>query len=180
MGRYVNRRPVEVNIAAPQENHIPIYDTSSGLWSTVDVYSIVSNQSGSSNIQGNLVVSGSITTLGGLTGSVDGTASVALTVLQDNFTGSFTGSFIGDGSDLFFTKLSTYNVSDNILIVGNEYNNYENIQTTVFRNGNVVVSGSTTISSDGLLILSPRDAPDPPISGGMFYSSSGEFFVGTE
>jgi hypothetical protein len=118
-------------------------------------------------------------------GNLLGTASVAntaLQVLQQNFTGSFTGSFtgnhIGNGSSLTFETINTSQSSDSVLVVGNIYNNYENKQTTVFRNGDVVVSGSTYIGEDGLLVFSPREAPATFISGGMFYSSSGEFFVG--
>jgi hypothetical protein len=109
-------------------------------------------------------------------------ANVALQVLQANFTGSFSGSFAGthtgDGSLLVFNTLNTSQSSDSVLVVGNIYNDYENKQTTVFKNGDVVVSGSTYIGEDGLLVFSPREAPDTFISGGMFYSSSGEFFLG--
>jgi hypothetical protein len=105
-------------------------------------------------------------------------AGTALFVLQENFTGSFSGSFYGDGSNLIFSTLNTSQSSDSELTVGNIYNNYENKQTTIFKNGDVVVSGSTYIAEEGLLIFSPREAPDTYISGGMFYSSSGEFFIG--
>jgi hypothetical protein len=109
-------------------------------------------------------------------------ASVALQVLQSNFTGSFSGSFtgthIGDGSPLIFSTINTSQSSDSVLVVGNIYNNYENKQTTIFRNGDIVVSGSTYLSEEGLLVFSPRAAPETYISGGLFFSSSGEFFVG--
>lgn len=105
-------------------------------------------------------------------------AQVALTVLQNTFTGSFTGSFVGNGSELIFTQLNTDVAGDSILIVGNRYNNYEYTQTTVFKKANVVVSGSMTVGSDGMLILEPRISPSPAILGGLFFSSSGELYVG--
>jgi hypothetical protein len=118
-------------------------------------------------------------------GPLIGTASfatTALTVLQTSFTGSFTGSFAGihsgNGSGLIFETIHTSQSEDSTLVVGNVYNNYENKQTTIFKNGDVVVSGSTYISQEGLLVFSPREAPSTFVSGGMFYSSSGEFFVG--
>lgn len=106
-------------------------------------------------------------------------ASISLFVLQDNFTGSFTGSFTGNGSNLVFTTLNTNDVADSVLIVGNIYNNYSNKQTTVFRNGDVVVSGSIAVSDEGLLLLTPRQTPATTVSGALFYSSSGELYLGS-
>lgn len=105
-------------------------------------------------------------------------ANTALFVLQTNFTGSFTGSFTGDGSNLIFETLNTNKNTDSLLIIGNIYNNYNNKQTTVFRNGDVVVSGSVTVSDTGILLLTPRDTPNTHVSGGLFYSSSGELYLG--
>jgi len=102
-----------------------------------------------------------------------------LSVLATSFTGSFTGSFYGDGSNLNFTTLNTNQTTDSELVVGNIYNNYQNRQKTIFKKGDLEVSGSVTISTEGLLILSPRTAPIPAVSGGLFYSSSGELFIGT-
>lgn len=44
--------------------------------------------------------------------------------------------------------------------------------------GDQQVTGSVKISKDGLLILSPRQTPSITYPGGMFYSHSGEFYVG--
>lgn len=106
-------------------------------------------------------------------------ANTALFVLQTNFTGSFTGSFTGDGSNLIFETLNTNKTTDSLLVIGNIYNNYNNKQTTVFRNGDVVVSGSVTVSDTGILLLTPRDTPNTHVSGGLFYSSSGELYLGS-
>jgi len=107
------------------------------------------------------------------------TASVSLFVLQNNFTGSFTGSFVGEGSNLIFTTVNTNKETDSVLIIGNIYNNYSNKQTTVFKNGDVVVSGSVTLSEEGVLVLTPRNTPLTNVSGTLFYSSSGELYLST-
>jgi len=104
-------------------------------------------------------------------------ANAALFVLQTNFTGSFTGSFIGDGTNLIFESLNTFKNTDSELIIGNLYNNYSNRQTTTFRNGDVIVSGSVTVAEEGVLILNPRNTPATNISGTLFYSSSGELYL---
>jgi hypothetical protein len=106
-------------------------------------------------------------------------ADVALFVLQNTFTGSFTGSFVGDGSNLIFETVNTNKNTDSLLVIGNIYNNYSNKQTTVFRNGDVVVSGSVTVSDTGVLLLTPRDTPNTHVSGALFYSSSGELYLGS-
>jgi len=144
--------------------------------------------SGSAGITGSLTVTDSITantiTATSFSGSFTGLitsasfAQVALAVLQDTFSGSFSGSYYGNGSALVFNTINTFTASNSTLIVGNAYNNYQYAQTTTFRNGNIVVSGSATISPDGLLILSPRSTPLTVFPGGLFYSSSGEFYVG--
>lgn len=41
MPKLVNRYPVEVNIASPQEGHIPIFDATTRLWYTVSTSSIL-------------------------------------------------------------------------------------------------------------------------------------------
>lgn len=146
--------------------------------------------SGSAEITGSLLISGSglrttgsisvfgnVSATGGFLGtsSYAQTSSYALFVLQD----IFTGSFKGDGSQLYFNTLNTSQSSNSQLIIGNVYNNYQYKQTTVFRNAEVVISGSTTIADGGVLFMTPQEAPTP-IAGGIFYSASGQFFVGTE
>lgn len=105
-------------------------------------------------------------------------ANAALFVLQTDFTGSFTGSFTGDGSNLTFETLNTNKTADSVLVIGNIYNNYSNKQTTIFKNGDVTVSGSVSIADTGILLLTPRDTPNTHVSGGLFYSSSGELYLG--
>jgi hypothetical protein len=180
MSKLVGRKSIELNIKDLKTGHIPIYDQSRGLWQTVSTASLASG------ISGSILEVSEITASVGFSGPLLGTASaalVALEVLQTNFTGSFTGSFAGihsgNGSELIFETIHTSQSYDSTLVIGNVYNNYENKQTTIFKNGDIVISGSVRISTDGLLILTPREAPTPAISGGFFYSSSGDFFVGT-
>ncbi len=89
-------------------------------------------------------------------------------------TGSVSASLVFgqvvSGSELFFTKLSTSQSVDSQLVIGNAFGNYTNRQTTIFKNGDVILSGSLTLQP---LISTPN-----VVSGGIFYSSSGEFFVG--
>lgn len=146
--------------------------------------------SGSAEITGSLLISGSgLRTTGSIRvfGDIDATggflgtssyaqvSSQALFVLQN----TFTGSFKGDGSQLYFNTLNTSQSSNSQLVIGNIYNNYQYKQTTVFRNAEVVISGSTTITNGGVLFMTPQEAP-APITGGIFFSSSGQFFIGTE
>lgn len=89
-------------------------------------------------------------------------------------TGSISASLIFgqivSGSELIFNKLSTSQSSNSELIIGNSYGDYVNKQTTIFKNSDVIISGSIT--------LQPQQIAPSVVSGGMFYSSSGEFFVG--
>lgn len=88
-------------------------------------------------------------------------------------TGSISSSLvfgqIVSGSELIFNKLSTSQSSDSQLVIGNSFGNYVNKQTTVFKNGDVILSGS--------LILEAKDSPSA-IAGGLIYSSSNEFYLG--
>lgn len=88
-------------------------------------------------------------------------------------TGSVSASLvfgqIVSGSELIFSKLSTSQSSDSQLIIGNSFANYANKQTTIFKNGDIVLSGS--------LILEAKNNP-LAIAGGLIYSSSNEFYLG--
>lgn len=88
-------------------------------------------------------------------------------------TGSVSASLIFgqivSGSELVFGKLSTSQSSDSQLIIGNSFGDYTYKQTTVFKNGDVILSGS--------LILEAKNNINP-IRGGLFYSSSNEFYLG--
>lgn len=88
-------------------------------------------------------------------------------------TGSVSASLvfgqIVSGSELVFSKLSTSQSSDSQLVIGNSFGDYANKQTTIFKNGDVILSGS--------LILEAKNNP-LAIAGGLIYSSSNEFYLG--
>ena len=88
-------------------------------------------------------------------------------------TGSVSASLvfgqIVSGSELVFGKLSTSQSSDSQLVIGNSFGDYANKQTTIFKNGDVILSGS--------LILEAKNSPSA-IAGGLIYSSSNEFYLG--
>ena len=88
-------------------------------------------------------------------------------------TGSVSASLIFgqivSGSELVFSKLSTSQSSDSQLVIGNSFGDYANKQTTIFKNGDVILSGS--------LILEAKNNP-LAIAGGLIYSSSNEFYLG--
>jgi hypothetical protein len=161
MARYIGRKPIEVNIAAPQQSHIPIYDGETKLWATANIYDIISEQTGSSVIGGDLTVSGSIVVLSGISGSFFGTSSYA-----DN-----AGLLDGTGSATFATTGSNEFFGDQT-IFGDIFAEADTLIIT----GSIELRGNMNIS-DGIVVLSPIDAPTP-VTGGILFSSSGEFFVG--
>jgi hypothetical protein len=111
--------------------------------------------SGSYSFTGSFDVTGSLGVLGNL-------------LINGPITAS---SFSGDGSNLFFTTLNTSESSDSTLLVGNIYGTpYQNKQTTIFKNGDIVLSGS--------LYLEPQSITPSAVAGGLFFSASNDLFVG--
>lgn len=88
-------------------------------------------------------------------------------------TGSVSASLvfgqIVSGSELIFNKLSTSQSSDSQLVIGNSFGDYVNKQTTIFKNGDVILSGSLILEAKNNLAA---------IAGGLIYSSSNEFYLG--
>lgn len=66
--------------------------------------------------------------------------------------------------------------NDTTLLIGNSFNNFENKQTTTFKNAEVVVSGSMEVTE--VLKLKPLEQEPDPIEGGLYYSVDGNFFAG--
>jgi len=153
-----------------------------------NIFSIVDD---TVNVNGDLIVSGSAT-LNQLffSSSLIVSGGVVDFTLTDNVIGSFSGSFQGNGNFESFIIKDTilWDASSNFLIsqkpndteltVGNSHNDYEYKQKTTFKNAEVVVSGSMKVTKDGILILEPHSIPPTPISGGVYYSTDGAFFVG--
>jgi hypothetical protein len=151
----------------------------------------INSQTGSTNFTGDVTVTGSVITTTGFTGSLLGTSSVALTVLQQEFTGSFSGSLFGTASyaldagllngfnsDQFATTSSNVFIGDQEITGSVSITAGDLIVTgSVGIVGNTEISGNLEVSSDGLLVLYPRETPDF-VTGGIFFSSSGEFYVG--
>jgi len=89
-------------------------------------------------------------------------------------TGSVSASLIFgqvvSGSELIFTKLSTSQNSDSQLVIGNSYGNYSYKQTTIFKNSDVIISGS--------MVLQPQSSTPTAVSGGIYFSTDGYFYLG--
>ncbi len=88
-------------------------------------------------------------------------------------TGSVSASLIFgqivSGSELVFGKLSTSQNSNSQLIIGNSFGDYSNKQTTIFKNGDVILSGS--------MVLQPQSVTPSAVSGGVYYSTDGYFYL---
>lgn len=122
--------------------------------------------------------------VGGLTEFSSSVAdSIDSLVIKSNFTGSFTGSFKGIfegiGSPLTFDTIHTSGSGETELIIGNVVDQYAHKQTTIFKNAHLIISGNIQVSDGGVLILDPQDSPPTPMSGAIYYSSDGTFFVAT-
>ena len=95
MSRLNGRKPVEVNINSPKQDHVPVYNETTRLWETVTRLSGSAQTSGSNTFAGNQTISGSLLVTNGITGSLYGTASHAL-----SGNGAFIGSFSGSLANL--------------------------------------------------------------------------------
>jgi hypothetical protein len=98
------------------------------------------------------------------------------TFFGDNY---IIGNYSGSGDNLFFTRVGTNEPNPSVMVIGNYYNDYENLQTTIFPNSNIIVSGSVEIADGGYLILNPLDeAPDmDDDKGGLYYSTDGYYYL---
>lgn len=99
-----------------------------------------------------------------------------------SFTGSFSGSFQGNVEildKLIFRTADSFLITsqsiDTTVTIGNEFNNFENKQTTIFKNAEVIVSGSAEVE---VLKLKPLEEEPSPVEGGLYYSTDGSFFAG--
>ena len=94
--------------------------------------------------------------------------SGALNVLEQTYnTGSFTGSFKGNAILNSIYTEDTSNLFSELLI-GNI--NPTKKQVTRFRN--------TDLDIDGIIVFRPRFETPEFVTGGMYYSASGDFFLG--
>ena len=90
------------------------------------------------------------------------------------------GDLTASGDSIFFTRVGTNEPNDSVMVIGNYYDDYIHKQTTVFQNGNVIVSGSIEIAEDGYLILAPQSIPPPIPSGGLYHSTDGYYYLAVQ
>lgn len=120
---------------------------------------IGSSESDTHIVTGSLLIQGDIVS--------DGNVSVQTLDIYDRLVFKATQNY-----------LITSQSNDTEITIGNEYNDYEYKQTTTFKNSEVVVSGSLTIT-EGVLIFEPKDTEPDIVDGGMYYSTNGSFFLGS-
>jgi hypothetical protein len=63
MSKLIGRKPVEVNIASPKQDHIPYFNESTRLWETRNVNGFITGSNtfiGDQTISGSLFVSGNV------------------------------------------------------------------------------------------------------------------------
>lgn len=107
-----------------------------------------------------------------LTG-VDGFSEYSASVSQE-----IAGTISGSG----FTPLSVFNsftssMEERVNTLVSKTGSYATTGSNTFV-GDQTITGSVSLSSDGLLIFTPRETPTSSIAGALFYSSSGELYVG--
>lgn len=103
---------------------------------------------GSTNISGNLVVNGIVS-----------------------------GNFFGNGDNISFNRIGTSQSAESELVIGNWFNNYQFLQTTTFRNSNVIISGNLSIQSGSVLQLGATTIPPTPVTGGIYYHLNDGYYV---
>ena len=80
MSKIVGRRPIEIKLSDQLNGYIPVFNSTTRLWSTINKTDIITGSatiSGSNIFTGDQTNSGSLTVVQGITGSLFGTASYA-------------------------------------------------------------------------------------------------------
>jgi hypothetical protein len=205
MSRLNGRIPVEININAPSDRHVPVYDSQYRIWNTIDYQDITSgsaNTSGSNDFDGNqtitgsvlitgsLVVTGSINILGSITGSLFGTASWA----QNAITASYVAAANVVGLSLF--QITTGSITASVGIGANDLFLIKSGSTTYF---NILSSGDATINTNKFVVrnLTTQQSvltvsqsivqfatqsfdPTGPTEAGSIWFTSTNFYVGLD
>lgn len=94
---------------------------------------------------------------------VSGSTLISGSVIATSFTGSFSGSFAGIGAS---NIISTGSITASVNLTPNFF---------------LIQSGSRElfkINTEGTIQLEARNQTPTAITGGIFYSSSGDFFFG--
>jgi len=159
MARLIPQKQIQLGVQSNFENDISFFKdvTISGSLIVSQSMSIGSSESDTHLVTGSLLIQGDIVS--------DGNVSVQTLDIYDRLV------FKADTNYLF-----TSQSNDTELIVGNQYNDYEYKQTTTFKNGEVIVSGSLSIV-DGILILEDQRTEPTPIIGGIYYSSGSFYYA---
>lgn len=159
MARLIPQKQIQLDIQSNFENDISFFKdvTISGSLIVSQSMSIGSSESDVHIVTGSLLIRGDIVS--------DGNLSVQTLDIYDRLV------FKADTNYLF-----TSQSNDTELIIGNQYNDYEYKQTTTFKNGEVIVSGSLSIV-DGVLILEDQRTEPTPIIGGIYYSSGSFYYA---
>jgi len=158
MNKLVKQKQIRLN---PIENDISFFKDVQVSGSVIVSQSLSFGSSESDNhvVTGSLLIQGDIVS--------SGNVSIQELDIYDRLLFRASNNFI-------FTSQS----NDTELTIGNQYNDYEYKQTTTFKNAEVVVSGSLTLT-EGVLIFQPKDTEPDVVDGGMYYSSNGSFFLGS-
>lgn len=159
MARLIPQKQIQLDVQSNFENDISFFKdvTISGSLIVSQSMSIGSSESDTHIVTGSLLIQGDIVS--------DGNLSVQTLDIYDRLV------FKADTNYLF-----TSQSNDTELIIGNQYNDYEYKQTTTFKNGEVIVSGSLSIV-DGILILEDQRTEPTPIIGGIYYSSGSFYYA---
>jgi hypothetical protein len=113
--------------------------------------------------------------VGIITASSDGLL-INGTLFGDNL---IIGNYSGSGDNIFFNRVGTNESTDSVMVIGNYFNEYENKQTTIFPNAELIISGSVELTNGGYIILNPLITP-PSITenkGGIYYSIDGCYYL---
>lgn len=158
MNKLVKQKQIKLN---PIENDISFFKDVQVSGSVIVSQSLSFGSSESDNhvVTGSLLIQGDIISSGNI--------SIQELDIYDRLLFRASNNFI-------FTSQS----NDTELTIGNQYNDYEFKQTTTFKNAELVVSGSLTLT-EGVLIFQPKDTEPDVVDGGMYYSSNGSFFLGS-
>ena len=128
---------------------------------------------GGSSISGSQTISGSLVVLGSITGSLFGTASYALTASY--FSGSVSNAI---SASYALTASYVENAGNSFSITTGSIVAQVNIDpASLF----LVKSGSLTllnVNSEGVLALTPSSTPPTAVTGGLYFDTTGNFFVG--
>ena len=135
MAKLVGRKPVEIKLYDQQNGRVPLFDSASKSWITVDRSVLTSGSafvSGSQTFIGNQTVSGSLAVTQGITGSLFGTASYA-----DNAWAIGGNTFTGGDSNRILGTLSNHGLS--VFVSGSKVATFTTLGSLVLTSGSIDV-----------------------------------------